>query len=204
MSKVIIFDMDGTLIDSAKAICETINYIRKGLNMPILANDDIIEIINNPTKNYMIEFYGVERISNNMMKIFEEEYQKNYFLHATIYNEALNLIEYCQDMNYKMAVASNAPNSSLNQILTNAKILDKFDMIVGASDTIPCKPAPDMLNLIIDRLGSQATFIGDSYKDALAAKNANIPYINVIWGRDDKIQDAINCKTAKEVIEKIL
>ena len=89
MSKVIIFDMDGTLIDSAKAICETINYIRKGLNMPILANDDIIEIINNPTKNYMIEFYGVERISNNMMKIFEEEYQKNYFLHATIYNEAL-------------------------------------------------------------------------------------------------------------------
>lgn len=107
-------------------------------------------------------------------------------------------------MNYKMAVASNAPNSSLNQILTNAKILDKFDMIVGASDTIPCKPAPDMLNLIIDRLGSQATFIGDSYKDALAAKNANIPYINVIWGRDDKIQDVINCKTAKEVIEKIL
>ena len=204
MSKVIIFDMDGTLIDSAKAICETINYIRKGLNMPILANDDIIEIINNPTKNYMIEFYGVERISNNMMKIFEEEYQKNYFLHATIYNEALNLIEYCQDMNYKMAVASNAPNSSLNQILTNAKILDKFDMIVGASDTIPCKPAPDMLNLIIDRLGSQATFIGDSYKDALAAKNANIPYINVIWGRDDKIQDVINCKTAKEVIEKII
>lgn len=204
MSKVIIFDMDGTLIDSAKAICETINYIRKGLNMPILANDDIIEIINNPNKNYMIEFYGVERISNNMMKIFEEEYQKNYFLHATIYNEALNLIEYCQDMNYKMAVASNAPNSSLNQILTNAKILDKFDMIVGASDTIPCKPAPDMLNLIIDRLGSQATFIGDSYKDALAAKNANIPYINVIWGRDDKIQDVINCKTAKEVIEKIL
>lgn len=204
MSKVIIFDMDGTLIDSAKAICETINYIRKGLNMPILANDDIIEIINNPTKNYMIEFYGVERISNNMMKIFEEEYQKNYFLHATIYNEALNLIEYCQDMNYKMAVASNAPNSSLNQILTNAKILDKFDMVVGASDTIPCKPAPNMLNLIIDRLGSQATFIGDSYKDALAAKNANIPYINVIWGRDDKIQDAINCKTAKEVIEKIL
>lgn len=204
MSKVIIFDMDGTLIDSAKAICETINYIRKGLNMPILANDDIIEIINNPTKNYMIEFYGVERISNNMMRIFEEEYQKNYFLHATIYNEALNLIEYCQDMNYKMAVASNAPNSSLNQILTNAKILDKFDMIVGASDTIPCKPAPDMLNLIIDRLGNQATFIGDSYKDALAAKNANILYINVIWGRDDKIQDAINCKTAKEVIEKIL
>ncbi len=204
MSKVIIFDMDGTLIDSAKAICETINYIRKGLNMPILANDDIIEIINNPTKNYMIEFYGVERISNNMMKIFEEEYQKNYFIHATIYNEALNLIEYCQDMNYKMAVASNAPNSSLKQILTNAKILDKFDMIVGASDTIPCKPAPDMLNLIIDRLGSQATFIGDSYKDALAAKNANIPYINVIWGRDDKIQDAINCKTAKEVIEKII
>ena len=204
MSKVIIFDMDGTLIDSAKAICETINYIRKGLNMPILANDDIIEIINNPTKNYMIEFYGVERISNNMMKIFEEEYQKNYFFHATIYNEALNLIEYCQDMNYKMAVASNAPNSILKQILTNAKILDKFDMIVGASDAIPCKPAPDMLNLIIDRLGNQATFIGDSYKDALAAKNANIPYINVIWGRDDKIQDAINCKTAKEVIEKII
>ena len=74
MSKVIIFDMDGTLIDSAKAICETINYIRKGLNMPILANDDIIEIINNPNKNYMIEFYGVERISNNTLSNLELHY----------------------------------------------------------------------------------------------------------------------------------
>lgn len=201
MSKVIIFDMDGTLIDSAKAICKTINYMRKGLNLPPLNSDKIIEIINNPAKNYMIEFYGVERVSQNMINIFEEEYQKNYHLHATIYSEALKLIEHCQDMNYKMAVASNAPNSSLKQILTNAKILDKFDMFVGASDTIPCKPAPDMLNLIMDRLGDQAIFIGDSYKDALAAKNANIPYINVTWGRDSKIQEAINCQNAKEVIE---
>ena len=71
MNRVIIFDMDGTLVDSAKAICNTINYMRKGLNMPKLLDEDIIEVINNPDKNFMIEFYGVEKISKNLAKIFE-------------------------------------------------------------------------------------------------------------------------------------
>ena len=130
----------------------------------------------------MIEFYGVERVSNNMMKIFEEEYQKNYFLHARVYDEAAAVIEYCQSKGYSMAVASNAPNSSLELILKNAKILDKFKMVIGASSKIPCKPAPDMLYLIMQNLGESAIFIGDSYKDSIAAKNANIKYINVTWG----------------------
>ncbi|MBP3676180.1 MAG: HAD hydrolase-like protein, partial [Campylobacter sp.] len=89
MSKVIIFDMDGTLINSTQAICETINYMRLGLNLTPLSYSYIIEVINNPAKNYMIEFYGVDKISNNMMKIFEDEYQKNYFLHAKVYDEAM-------------------------------------------------------------------------------------------------------------------
>ena len=203
MSKVIIFDMDGTLIDSTKAICETINYMRLGLNLTPLSYSYIIEVINNPAKNYMIEFYGVDRISNNMMKIFEDEYQKNYFLYAKVYDEAMAVMEYCEDKNYAMAVASNAPNSSLEAILKNSKILDKFKMIIGASNKIPCKPAPNMLNLIMDSLGKQAIFIGDSYKDSMAAKNANIKYINVTWGRDIQILDEINCKNANEVIKNI-
>ncbi|WP_086236686.1 HAD family hydrolase [Campylobacter porcelli] len=203
MSRVIIFDMDGTLVDSDKAICNTINYMRQGLNMPPLDDNEIIEIINNPAKNYMMEFYAVERVSQNMIKIFEEEYQKNYFLHAKIYQDALDIMDYFQKMGYKMTVASNAPDTSLNQILSNLKILDKFEIIVGASATMPCKPAPDMLNFITNRLGNQAIFIGDSYKDKLAAKNAKIEYINVTWGANRQILDSINCQNAKEVIEKI-
>jgi phosphoglycolate phosphatase len=76
-------------------------------------------------------------------------------------------------------------------------------MIIGASNKIPCKPAPNMLNLIMDSLGKQAIFIGDSYKDSMAAKNANIKYINVTWGRDIQILDEINCKNANEVIKNI-
>ena len=203
MNKVIIFDMDGTLVDSAKAICNTINYMRKGLNMPTLLDEDIIEVINNPDKNFMIEFYGVEKISKNLATIFEEEYQKNYFIHATIYQDALNLIEYLEQIDYKIAVASNAPNSSLELILSNLKILNKFEIVVGASDTMPPKPAPDMLNFIKDKLKKDAIFIGDSYKDFLAAQNANIPYINVNWGRKTQIPNSINCQNAQEVIENI-
>lgn len=200
-SKCVIFDMDATLIDSKKAIYYTINYIRKELNMTPLDAEFIIKTINDPLKNPIKEFYGIEQASGNMRHIFEEESDKNYMLYATVYEEAMKVVSSCKNLNYKLAVATNAPHATIERILKNCGILDSFDMIVGSNKEIPQKPDPTMLNLIRDSFKCECVFVGDSAKDYLASKNAKMDYIQVLWGRNEIIKGAVNCRNATEVMK---
>ncbi|PPB55878.1 HAD family hydrolase [Campylobacter hyointestinalis] len=201
--KCVIFDMDGTLIDSKKAICKTINHMRACMQMPELDDDFIISIINDPQKNSIKEFYGFDEITTDMRLKFEKEFNKNYELYAVVYKEAMELLEALKEKDYLLGVATNAPHATIENILKNCGILGYFETIVGASKGIAPKPDPAMLNIIRDKFGVECAFIGDSAKDYLAAKNADMHYIHVIWGRDEIISEIQNCKTAKDVIEAL-
>lgn len=201
--KCVIFDMDGTLIDSKKAICKTINYMRACMNMRELDDDFIMSIINDPQKNSIREFYGFDEITTDMRVKFEKEFNKNYELYAVVYKEAMELLEALKSKDYLLAVATNAPHATIENILGHCGILGYFETIVGASKAIAPKPDPAMLNIIRDKFGVECVFIGDSAKDYLAAKNADMRYIHVIWGRDEIISEIKNYKTAKEIIEAL-
>ncbi|WP_235597614.1 HAD family hydrolase [Campylobacter iguaniorum] len=199
-TKCVIFDMDGTLVDSKKAICKTINYMRSGLNMPNLDDEFIISVINNPKKDAIKEFYGFDEITLDMKLEFEKQFDKNYELYTVVYKEAIELLATLKSSGYALAVATNAPHATIESILKNCGILDYFDTIIGAGEGIAPKPDPAMLNIIKEKTGLECVFIGDSKKDFLAAKNAKMEYINVLWGRNESIDEAKNCKTISEVI----
>lgn len=201
--KCVIFDMDGTLIDSKKAICKTINHMRACMQMPELDDDFIMSIINDPQKNSIKEFYGFDEITTDMRLKFEKEFNKNYELYAVVYKEVMELLEVLKEKDYLLGVATNAPHATIENILKNCGILGYFETIVGASKGIAPKPDPAMLNIIRDKFGVECAFIGDSAKDYLAAKNADMRYVHVIWGRDEIISEIQNCKTAKDVIEAL-
>ena len=202
--KTIIFDMDGTVLNSERAICESINFVRQKLNLRAFPGEYIMEIINNPEKNPFIELYGKESVSANIKAEFEAEYVKNYEKFTRPYPGIAELLRNCKERGYFVALATNAPQEALGYIMQCMDLAQYFDLLVGESESVPHKPDPTMLFEVLKQTKFQkAIFLGDSKKDEMAANSANMAYLQVTWGMGKSSPSAQNAKTTQEAWEII-
>jgi phosphoglycolate phosphatase len=195
---VAIFDLDGTLVDSSNTLANAINYVRGKLNLNPLTKEDIIYHINDPETNWARYFYGVDEIKPIYEEWFKEYYTKNHDKELTLFDGVKDMLKELKQKGIKLALATNGYRDSTQKALKHLKIDGYFDLVVTFEDVKAPKPAPDMLFKILKNLNEtpqNAIFIGDSQRDFLASKNANIEFIGVdfINGRSD----------AKEVTESI-
>ena len=193
----VIFDMDGTLINSANAICEAVNEIRKDLNLEPLPHAFIVQTINTPGKDWAKILYNIENFSHSSFKEgFERYFVKHYKQSVVLYDGVLGVLEWLKARNAYLAIATNAPQVSLNAVLERHGILPFFDKVLGISLGIEPKPHPMMLDLIRDEVqtlgGKNANalqnciFVGDSLKDKEAAKNAKMPFLHAKWNEKSR------------------
>ena len=210
----VIFDMDGTLINSANAICEAVNEIRKDLNLEPLPHAFIVQTINTPGKDWAKILYNIENFSHSSFKEgFERYFVKHYKQSVVLYDGVLSVLQWLKARNAYLAIATNAPQASLNVVLERHGILPFFDKVLGISLGIEPKPHPMMLDLIRDEvcaLGNKkcadendgrfnraelkssgvlknCVFVGDSLKDKEAAKNAKMPFLWAKWGENSTL-----------------
>ncbi|BCX79200.1 HAD family hydrolase [Campylobacter sp. 19-13652] len=198
--RVVVFDMDGTVLDSADAIAITVNEARMERGLAPLSVERIITDVNTPGKNLALEFYGIDEPNAKFKDLFEDKFRKNYELYARPFKGMGEFLSKLKKDGMKVAMASNAPASTLEEILRRGGIYELFDVIIGASDTMPQKPDPAMV-LEAMRLtnASEAIFLGDSLKDEGAAKAAKVPYMQVCWGLADPSASAeYNANTLDE------
>ncbi len=181
----LIFDMDGTLINSANAIVSAVNEIRKDLGFEPLDANYILHIINTPGKDWAKELYNISDFKHSSFKNgFEKYFIKHYQQSVILYDGLRDFLKQAKDKNAFLAIATNAPQESLDNILKKHDIIHLFDEIIGVSDEIEPKPNPAMLNLIKKKsMYADVVFIGDSKKDEEAAKNAKMPYLSARWGK---------------------
>ncbi|MCR4941416.1 MAG: HAD family hydrolase [Campylobacter sp.] len=205
--KSVIFDMDGTLIDSSVAIEKTTNEIREILGLAPLDKNYIIKTINDPEINWLIDLYEGKITLQNKGE-FEKKFKQNYDKFAKTYDGVIEMLKKCKQAGFALVLASNAPKITLEAILKKCEIYDFFDFIIGSSESIPKKPDPSMLLCSAEKTSAKkAIFIGDSLKDELAAKNAKMPYIQVSWGFGTISQtakyNATNCNEIWAMVEEI-
>ena len=169
--KTVIFDMDGTLLDSSRAIEISVNNTRRELyGLAPLQKNFIVHTINDPSKNAFLEFYGKTEASAEELAFFEKEFVSNYRDFAVLYEGIEDLLHSCKKAGFFLAVASNAPSYTLSAILEKTGVRRLFDLVVGADEQMPSKPNPAMLLHVIARSPHKnAIFLGDSKKDELAA-----------------------------------
>jgi len=204
LDKFVIFDLDGTLLDSAVACTNAVNSTREMLNLePNLTVEFVVKVINDPNSNSLKELFLREEIDESLYQIFIREFMANYEKYAVLYDGVRELLAELKRRNYKIALASNSPEFALEKILNFTQISHFFDCFYGASSQIPAKPDPKMLNLIAQN-ASKCVFLGDSWKDKLAAQNAQIPYIHVTWGFGSEIEGQICAQNPNAALLEII
>lgn len=204
IKKLIIFDMDGTLVDSSVTIVNAINYVRAKLNLEEMPRELILDKVNDPDLNPALFFYEEESFSAEHEAWFSEYYTNHHEKELELYNGIDKLIEELKERGYKLAIATNAYRDSTLQSLGYLNVVDHFDSIACYDDVGRGKPAPDMLEKNLEELNlkpKDALFIGDSERDLLAAKSLKMDYLMVNWGFSD-YEDAIH--TVSELKTKIL
>jgi len=208
--KVVIFDMDGTLLDSKKDITISINYVReKHYLLEPLSENYIVDTINSEARNLSQLFYGTEIYESKDREVFEMHYEKqcveNLYLYDGIYETLHNLLA----CGIKISVATNAPTKFAKRMLEHLQIAHLFDVIIGADKVVASKPDPQMLNEILnhynfDRKNHKAWMVGDNSKDMLSAQNAGIESMFATWGFSPDGRHTKTIHKPKEILDIVM
>jgi len=202
--KLIIFDMDGTLVDSSITIVNAINYVRSKLSLAPLTKEVTLTKVNDPELNPALFFYKTEEFTPQQEEWFSEYYTNNHEKELQLYDGIKKLLKELKERGYLLAVATNSYRGSTLESLGHLHIVDYFSTIACYDDVGRGKPAPDMLKKNLEDTNlkaEEAIFVGDSKRDLMAANRLNMDYIMINWGFSD-YEDAIH--SVDKLKEKIL
>ena len=208
--KVVIFDMDGTLLDSKKDITISINYIRDlHYSLPPLSEEFVVEAINMDVRNLPKMFYGTELYEEKDREVFEIHYAMQCTQNPYLYDGVQETLQTLYDNGVKLSVATNAPTPFALRMLKHLQVEHLFDVIIGADKVSASKPDPQMLNEILnhynfDHSKHKAWMIGDNSKDMLSAKNARIDSVFATWGFSPESDYHALIKHPDEILDIVL
>ncbi|MDA9694874.1 HAD-IA family hydrolase [Candidatus Pelagibacter sp.] len=201
----VLFDLDGTLVDTAPDLMRAHNHVMKKYGYPTKSTDEIRNLVGKGA-GAMIgrsiwgqakkEFGKVndEKVKKEMITDFVEFYGKNIINESTLINGVKDFLIWCKDQNISMAVCTNKQEHLSNDLLKKIGIYDYFEYVAGSDTFDYCKPDPRHLTSVIEILSGdikKTIMIGDSETDANAAKAAQIPIILLEDGYTEKKIDEI-------------
>jgi len=201
--KSIIFDMDGTILDSSFAMLQSVNYVRDSLGLEPLSKEYLEYHINALDQDLPMLFYKTKKYDPKHRALFKEHYLANANLHVKPYVGAKECLESLKQRGIKLTIATNASDFFALNMLKHQKLVDLFDFIIGANCVANPKPNPDMLFYIAQKtqipLG-QMLLVGDSIKDELAARNANIDFLFATWGYGQNHEQVQKIDSLKDIL----
>ena len=193
MNKAIIFDLDGTLIDSLPDILENVNITLEKFNAPLRSRDEIRQFIGNGARNLIKQSFGdiTEEQLDERLAFYNEIYTNSGSPKTRLFDGVKELLLELKQRGYKLAILTNKPQMTTNEVYQKYLSFINFDMVVGQSSNVKCKPDKTATLNILEKLSvqkEQAIFIGDGETDVLTSINAGIKNISVLWGYRDKNQ----------------
>lgn len=189
--KLLIFDLDGTILDTLEDLYLSMNYALKKNGFPERTIDEIRQFVGNGIRklNERAVPSGTSEMQlNQVHQDFTAHYEKHCADHTKPYAGIPEVLQKLREMGIQTAVVSNKADYAV-QILCNDYFPALFDAVAGEKEGIRRKPAPDAVQAVLNTLQisrEQALYIGDSDVDIETAQNAGIPCISVEWGFRDR------------------
>ena len=196
----ILFDLDGTLVDTAPDLMRAHNHVMKKFGYPTKSTEEIRNLVGQGAGAMLgrsiwgqakKEFGKVQdkKVKEAMVKDFVDFYGKNIVNESTLINGVKDFLIWAKEKNISMAVCTNKQEHLAVDLLKKIGIYDFFEYVAGHNTFDYCKPDPRHLTSVIEILNGdikKSLMIGDSETDANAAKDAGIPVILLEDGYTEK------------------
>ena len=184
MKTAILFDLDGTLLDTLGDLHASTNAVLRQFGYPERTIDEVRRFVGNGARVLIQQAVpaGEDHRVDEVLSAFQTYYAAHCDILTRPYPGIPALLSALGEK-YPLAVVSNKPDRAVKEL---AKIYFPALYARGESTDCPRKPAPDMVRMAIQALGAEnCIYVGDSEVDVMTAKNAGVPCIAVTWGFRD-------------------
>ena len=189
--KAVIFDMDGTILDTLDDLAGSVNHALERYGFPVRSREEIRSFLGNGMAQ-LIRLSVPENIPAEQEQLVLEEHKKYYPLHSAektrAYEGIPELLRSLRSRGIKTAVVSNKRDENV-KALVEKYFAGLFDVSVGSRDGVPRKPAKDLVEIALKELDvvkEDSIYIGDSDVDVATARNSGLDMITVLWGFRDR------------------
>jgi len=187
LKELLIFDLDGTLIDSKRDLADSVNAMRKHLHEPPLADETVYSYVGNGAPVLVrkaLPGRDEEEIERGLR--FFLEYYRDHMLDATtLYPGVREALDQLLAADVKMAVLTNKPVRFSEHLIKGLGLQEHFFRIYGGNSFEEKKPHPRGIELLMQESGigrDQTIMVGDSAVDVMTARNAQVRACGVSWG----------------------
>lgn len=193
MIKAVIFDLDGTLVDTLNSIAHFANAALSRYGYTEIETSKYRYLVGNGADNLvsgMLKTVGEdsEEVFSKVRDLYNQSYDNDFMYLTDSYDGIPELVSSLKAMGIKLGVLSNKPHSTAKKIVDEL-FQDSFDLCYGKRQDIPRKPDPTALISMIDELGINAEeciYVGDTSTDMQTGYNAKLFTIGVLWGFRDR------------------
>jgi len=190
MIKLVIFDLDGTLVNAYPAVSQSVNYTLNALGFAPRSHAEIKRSVGGGDRRLMVHFVG-EKLADQAIVIYRPHHTKALQAKGAVrlLPGALGILKFLKGKGYKLAIASNRPTKFTRIILKVLGILPFFDVVLCADRAGKPKPHPDILWTIARRLSlarAEVLYVGDMIIDVDCAHRAGIRAVAAATGSSSK------------------
>lgn len=189
MIKLVIFDLDGTLVNSVDDLADSVNNVLIRHNCPVHAVSEYYRFVGDGTvkliERAIPEAMRTEGIIKSLHSEFADEYEKNCLVKTKPYDGIEEMLSSLEKSGIMTAVASNKTDVFAREIVRSLFKSHDFSAVQGKLDGVPKKPDPTIVHMIMDRLGvnkSEAVYVGDSDVDVYTGHNSGLSVCGCLWG----------------------
>lgn len=189
MEKLVIFDLDGTLVNSIEDIADAANKVLKDNGLRTFEISEYYSFIGNGARTLITQVLDKENQSDEnidrLLMAFSKYYSENVCNKTKAYDGIKDVLTKLKSNGIKLAVASNKPHEHTECIVKKIFGENTFDYITGNKAGLPHKPDPYIINVIMKLFNvssNEVVLIGDSDVDIKAGKNASVMTIGCKWG----------------------
>ena len=205
MKTAILFDLDGTLLDTLGDIAAAVNHVLEEMGYPRRTQEEVLRFVGNGARYLMDRAIPEGGDLDTAVKNFQSYYSANCQITTKPYDGIPEALAHLGEK-YLLAIVSNKPDVAVKPLCRQY-----FPGIYARGESADCprKPAPDMVFKTMAEIGAQSCiYVGDSEVDVLTAKNAGVPCLSVLWGfRNREDMEAVGgchfCEKTEELVEKI-